>query len=86
MCTKASFAQIREAISELQQADAVQSEQIKTLFNTTKEQGHHLNALTLRLVWAIIVALFISVAAIIYGALGSHGFNAVMTAMPSVVH
>ena len=32
MCDKESFAKIRDAIADLQKADAAQSEQIKTLF------------------------------------------------------
>ena len=39
MCDKESFAKIRDAICELQKADAVQSEQIKTLFLVTERQG-----------------------------------------------
>ena len=37
MCDKESFAKIRDAIGDLQKADAVQSEQIKTLFRTTEK-------------------------------------------------
>lgn len=37
MCDRESFAKIRDAIADLQKADAVQSEQIKTLFATTAE-------------------------------------------------
>ena len=39
MCDRESFAKIRDAISDLQKADAVQSEQIKTLFHVTERQG-----------------------------------------------
>lgn len=84
MCDRESFAKIRDAIGDLQKADAVQSEQIKTLFKTTEAHGTQMNSLTTRLVWAIVVALFISVAAIVYGAIGAHGFNAVMQSVPTV--
>ncbi len=39
MCDRESFAKIRYAIGELQKADAVQSEQIKTLFHVTERPG-----------------------------------------------
>ena len=81
MCDHAEFARIREAIGELQKADAVQSEQIKTLFNVTSKQGNQQDKLTARLVFAAIVALLLALGAVIYGALGPRGFNAVTSAM-----
>ncbi len=77
MCDKPSFNKIRESIAALQRENAVQTEQIKTIFKVTAAQGEQQNRLTARLVWAIIVALFISVLAVVYGALGQNGFNAV---------
>lgn len=85
MCDKESFAKIRDAIADLQKADAVQSEQIKTLFAVTKKQGEQQDRLTSRLVWAAVVALFLSLLAVIYGALGERGFNGVTKAAPSVI-
>lgn len=87
MCDQESFAKIRDAISELQKADAVQSEQIKTLFKTTekqsddlKEQSKTMIRLVNRLVMAIVGILVIFAFAVVYGALGDKGFNAVKDA------
>ena len=92
MCTKEEFARLRDltrentkAITELQKADATQSEQIKTLFNTTKEQGANQRQLLNRLVMAVIGILVLVVLALIFGALGEHGFNAVMRTSPKVL-
>ena len=80
MCTKESFAKIRDAICELQKADAVQSEQIKTLFLVTERQGDTQTRLVNRLVLAVIGVLILAVLALIFGALGERGFKAVTTA------
>lgn len=80
MCDRESFEKIRDAISDLQKADAAQSEQIKTLFSITERQGTHIDKLTSRLVHAALVALILSLLAVIYGALGHNGFNAVTNA------
>ena len=91
MCNRESFAKIRDAIGDLQQADAVQSEQIKTLFKTTeqqskdiKEQSNDMVKLVNRLVLAIIGVLLILAFAVVFGALGEHGFNAVVKSVPTV--
>ena len=84
MCNRESFAKVRDAIEKLQKADAVQSEQIKTLFHTTEKQGERQDRLLNRLVFAAIVALFIALLAVVWGALGERGFNAVTTAVPGV--
>ena len=80
MCDKESFAKIRYAIVELQKADAVQSEQIKTLFLVTERQGDTQTRLVNRLVLAVIGVLVLAVLALIFGALGERGFKAVTTA------
>ena len=85
MCNRESFAKIRDAIKDLQKADAVQSEQIKTLFKTAEKQGERQDRLLNRLVFAAIVALFIALLAVVWGALGERGFNGVMTAVPGTV-
>ena len=83
MCDHESFAKIRDAIGELQKADAVQSEQIKTLFNITERQGDTQTKLVNRLVLAVIGVLILAVLALIFGALGERGFKAVTTAAPT---
>ena len=85
MCNRESFAKIRDAIGELQKADAVQSEQIKTLFHVTERQGDTQTRLVNRLVLAVIGVLILAVLALIFGALGEHGFNAVVRTSPKVL-
>ena len=85
MCNRKSFAKIRDAIGDLQKADAVQSEQIKTLFKTTEIQGDTQTRLVNRLVLAVIGVLILAVLALIFGALGKEGFNAVTRAAPTAV-
>ena len=85
MCDKESFAKIRYAIVELQKADAVQSEQIKTLFLVTERQGDTQTRLVNRLVLAVIGVLVLAVLALIFGALGARGFKAVTTAAQTAV-
>lgn len=85
MCNRESFAKIRDAIGELQKADAVQSEQIKTLFHVTERQGDTQTRLVNRLVLAVIGVLILAVLALIFGAVGERGFNAVMRTSPKVL-
>lgn len=85
MCNRESFAKIRDAIGQLQKADAVQSEQIKTLFHVTKRHGDTQTRLVNRLVLAVIGVLILAVLALIFGALGEHGFNAVVRTSPKVL-
>lgn len=84
MCDRESFAKIRDAIADLQKADAVQSEQIKTLFNTTKEQGDTQKAILNRLLLVVVIVLIIAVLALVFGALGKEGFNGVTKAVPGL--
>ena len=85
MCDRESFAKIRDAISDLQKAGAVQSEQIKTLFHVTERQGDTQTRLVNRLVLAVIGVLILAVLALIFGALGEQGFNAVVRTSPKVL-
>lgn len=85
MCDRESFAKIRDAIGNLQKADAVQSEQIKNLFHVTERQGDTQTRLVNRLVLAVIGVLILAVLALIFGALGERGFKAVTTAAPTAV-
>lgn len=91
MCDHESFAKLRkqteknsQQIAALARTDAVQSEQLKTLFNTTKEQGDNQKMLLNRLVMAIIGVLILVVLALIFGAIGERGFNGVVKAVPKV--
>ena len=77
MCDRESFAKMRDAIGELQKADAAQSEQIKTLFNTTSEMRATIQGAFSRMLWIFCVIALLAVLALVYGALGEEGFNAV---------
>ena len=63
----------------------MQSEQLKTLFNTTKEQGDNQKMLLNRLIMAIIGILILVVLALIFGAIGERGFSAVTKAAPTMI-
>lgn len=88
MCDRESFERLRQAqernakqIGELQKADAVQSEQIKTLFKTTEAQNTHqiklVNRLVMAIVMVFVVIVFVLTFAVAYGALGEKGFQSV---------
>ena len=92
MCDRESFAKIRDAIGDLQKVNAVQNEQIKTLFKTTETQSADIKAqndnmvkLVNRLVLAIIGIIVLVVLALIWGALGERGFNGVTGAAPKTM-
>ena len=84
MCDRESFAKIRDAIGELQKANVAQNEQLKTLFNITERHGKTIDKLTTLLVTAMISMMFLLLCAVIYGALGQNGFNAVTSAKPTI--
>jgi hypothetical protein len=92
MCDRESFARLKDQteentkqINELAKRDAEQSVQIKDLAKTTEKQGDSLLRLVNRLVAAIIGILVITVLAVIFGALGKDGFNAVTKAAPTTI-
>jgi hypothetical protein len=85
MCDRESFAKIRDAIADLQKADAVQSEQIKTLFRATERQSETQKALVNRMLMLVGLVLILAVLALIWGGLGERGFNAVTNAAPTAV-
>ena len=91
MCDKESFARLRDQteanskqIAELAASDAVQSVQIKDMSETMKTQGENQLKLINRLVMAVIGILVLAVLALIFGALGERGFNAVTNAAPKM--
>ena len=91
MCDKESFARLRDQteqntkqINALAQRDAEQSVQIADLAKTTEKQGDNMMKLVNRLVMAIIGILALMALAVIFGALGEHGFNAVTKAAPAL--
>lgn len=91
MCDRESFAKLKDQtaentkqIADLAKSDAVQSVQIRTLSKVTKTQGENQLKLINRLVMAVIGILILAVLALIFGALGKDGFNAVTKAVPAV--
>ena len=92
MCDRESFARLKDQteentkqINELAKRDAEQSVQIADLAKTTEKQGDSLLRLVNRLVAAIIGILIITVLAVVFGALGKEGFNAVARTVPQVM-
>ena len=92
MCDRESFARLRaqteqnsKQINELAKRDAEQSVQIADLAKTTERQGDNMMRLVNRLVMAIIGILLLMALAVVFGALGERGFNAVTKAAPAVM-
>ena len=72
MCDKVEYRKIRERVEALERASVKFDEQLKTLFKSSQ---------TLFVV--VCVAAFVMLLALIYGALGLRGFNAVTGAARS---
>ena len=92
MCDRESFAKLRDQtqanakqIADLAKSDAVQSEQIKTLFHAAEKQADSQTRMLNRLVVAIIAIVILALLALIWGALGERGFNAVTNVAPSQI-
>ena len=91
MCDRESFARLKDQteqntkqINALAKRDAEQSVQIADLARTTEKQGDNMMKLVNRLVMAIIGLLVLMALALIFGALGEKGFNAVTKAAPNL--
>ncbi len=87
MCDRDHFHRLEDRVDRLEN-DAIKhhtkvDEQIKTLFSSCERLG----AASGRLMWSLIallgIVLLLSVCALVYGALGDHGFNAVTAAAQS---
>ena len=66
MCDKVEYRKIRERVEALERASVKFDEQLKTLFKSSQT-----------LFRVVVVAAFAMLLALIYGALGHRGFNAV---------
>lgn len=66
MCDKAEFSKIRERVEQLEKTSVKFDEQLRTLFNSTQTMYR-----------TVCVAGLLMLLALIYGALGQRGFNAV---------
>lgn len=75
MCDKAEFAKLRDRVTNLEVGKCVHDEQIKTLFRGQRLQF-----------WTVWGAFMLCLLTLIYGAIGSKGFNAVTNAAPVVTH
>ena len=69
MCDKTSFSDLRDRVTDLEKGAARFDEQIKTLFNSVS-----------RLYYVTVIFGLLMLLAIIYGAVGQRGFNAVTSA------
>ena len=95
MCDHEHYHRLEDRMDRLED-DAIRhhtmvDEQIKTLFqasNRVNASCERLNNSTFRLMWSLIALLgiitVVSVFAVVFGALGDHGFNAVTTAAQGV--
>lgn len=77
MCTESEFAQMRERIYEVEKGHIAQAEQVKALCESVKELKETVQGAFNRLLWVCVVVMILAVSALIYGALGDKGFNAV---------
>lgn len=69
MCDKAEYRKLRERVEQLEKTSVKFDEQLHTLFSSTRTMFR-----------TICVAAFLMLLALIYGALGQRGFNAVTSA------
>lgn len=73
MCDKAEFHRLRDRVEKLERDDAVTVEKIKTMVRWQWVQF-----------WTISCAFFLCLLALIFGAIGPKGFNAVAEAAPKI--
>ena len=74
MCDKIEFEKLKDRMMSLEKSQLVQGEQIKTLFRSSRLQFWT--------VWGITIILLL---AVVYGALGPRGFNAVANAAQNAI-
>ena len=77
MCDRAEFARMRDRIVAVEKSNIAQSEQIKTLFNSTARLASGLKWIGISAVALLSIVVIVSLLAVVYGALGPHGFNSV---------
>ena len=86
MCDKESFAKLRDQMYDLSKETAAQAEQIKTLFASTAELKATMQGVFTRILWVFGIIALLAILALIYGALGPNGFNAVTnTTQPTLI-
>lgn len=73
MCDRPAFEKLRDRVTRLEMSDASQDEKLKTLFRAQRIQF-----------WTVWGAFMMTLLALIYGALGPRGFNAVTNAAPKL--
>lgn len=79
MCDKESYRDLRDRVNALERADAVQTEQIRTLFRSVEGIAETSKLLN-RLVMVLSLVMVLAILALVYGAVGHDGFNAVANA------
>ena len=85
MCSESEFAAMRERIVEVEKANIAQCEQIKALCESVKELKETVQGAFSKLLWVCVVVMMLAICALIYGALGDRGFNAVTSAAKPLV-
>lgn len=75
MCDRPAFEKLRDRVTRLEMSDVSQEEKLKTLFRGQRIQF-----------WTVWGAFMLTLLALIYGALGPRGFNAVTDAAPNFVN
>lgn len=84
MCSESEFAAMRERIFEVEKANIAQCEQIKALCESVKELKETVQGAFSKLLWVCVVVMVLAICALIYGAIGDRGFNAVTNAVPAI--
>lgn len=84
MCNQSEFAKLRDRLYDLSKETAAQAEQIKTLFNATAELKATITGAFNRILWLFGIVLVLALLALVYGAVGKEGFNAVTKAAPTI--
>lgn len=74
---KMSLEGLRDQVFDLSKETAAQAEQIKTLFATTSELKVTMHGVFTRILCVFGIIALLAILALIYGALGPCGFNAV---------
>ena len=85
MCSKAEFARLRDRIADVEKMNIAQTEQIKTLFTTTSELKDTVKGAFTRILLIFGIVLLLAILALVWGAIGKDGFNAVTKAAPTMI-
>ena len=89
MCDREHFDTLRDRVDQLEEDvkiyHARTDERLKTLFQTCEKLSSTAATLLRAALTILGIVLIVSVFALVYGALGDHGFKAVTNAAPTVI-